>query len=95
MEVQTKFISNTISDNDLNYFSHLKGITESVDEESALIIAKGKTEYSFRLAPSHPMYLVPLITEINKFHNLFKIKVDFSKSMKTSATISFKIKIFE
>lgn len=95
MNVQAKFLSNKMTDNDVNYFLQLEGIINSVDEEASLMITKQNNFYNFRIAPSHPKYLNILIEQLNIFHNMYKIKVDFSKSIKTSATISFRIQIEE
>ena len=95
MEVQKKFFPKIIPDNEQVYFQHLFGIIDSVDELSSLQITKTSSSYDFRLAPSIPKYTTMLIEEILKFHNMFNIKLDMSKSIKTSGVIMFKIKINE
>jgi len=42
-------------------------------------------------ATSLPKYNNSLIEELIKFHNMFNIRLDFSKSIKTTGTIAFKI----
>ena len=95
MEVQKKFFPKILSDNDEYYFQHLFGIIDSVDELSSLQITKTSSSYDFRLAPSVPKYTTMLIEELLKFHNMFKVRIDMSKSIKTSGVIMFKIKINE
>ncbi len=82
-----------MQDNEIAYFAHLEGIISSVDELSTLEITKNPNSYHFRLAPSLPMYNEMLLQEILKLHNLFKIRLNLSKSIKSSATIVFEINL--
>jgi len=93
MEIQRKFFPSLISDNDENYLAHLEGIISSVDEYSCMMITRLTKEYSFRIAPSVPKYINMLMEEIIKFHNVLSIRVVFSKSIKTTGTIVFRIKL--
>jgi hypothetical protein len=91
MQVNKKFFPPVMLDNEELYFAHLEGIIDSVDELSIMEIVKTPTSYHFRLAPSLPKYNPMLLEEILKFHNMFQIKLDLSKSIKASATINFQI----
>lgn len=82
---------NILTDNEDAYFRHLNGIIDSVDELSTLEITKNPNSYHFRLAPSIPMYTDMLLEEILKLHNIFQIKLSLSKSIKSSATITFEL----
>ncbi len=82
-----------LTDNEDTYFRHLNGIIDSVDELSTLEITKNPNSYHFRLAPSLPMYNEMLLEEILKLHNMFKIRLNLSKSIKSSATITFEINL--
>lgn len=82
-----------MQDNEMSYFAHLEGIIDSIDELSSMEITKKPTAYHFRIATSLPKYNNMLIEELLKFHNLFHIKLNMSKSIKTSATIVFEITI--
>lgn len=93
MQIQRKFFEEIIQDNEQVYFQHLEAVIDSVDELSSLQITKLKEGYLFRLAPSLPKYNNMLIKEILKLHNLYNIHLDMSKSIKTSATITFKINL--
>ena len=84
-----------MQDNDTVYLAHLEGIINSVDELSSLEITKSTNSYKFRLAPSLPKYIPMLLEEILKFHNMFRIKLDLSKSIKSSGTIVFEITLNE
>lgn len=91
MEIVKKFFPEIMQDNDMIYFARLEGIIDSIDELSALQITKNSHSYQFRIAPSHPKYAEMLFEEILKFHNVYKIRLNLSKSIKTSGTISFEI----
>ena len=93
MQINKKFFPQVMQDNELAYFAHLEGIISSVDELSTLEITKNPNSYHFRLAPSLPMYNELLLEEILKFHNMFKIRLNLSKSIKSSATITFEINL--
>ena len=93
MQLNKKFFPEILPDNEEVYFQHLEGVIDSIDELSILEITKGLDSYTFRLVPSLPKYNNMLLEEILKFHNLFQIKLDLSKSIKASATISFQISL--
>jgi hypothetical protein len=93
--VNYRFFPKILPDNDMNFLQHLFGIINSVDELSSLEITKNTNSYRFRLAPSLPKYIPMLLEEILKFHNMFRIKLDLSKSIKSSGTIVFEITLNE
>lgn len=93
MIINIKHFNDILSDNELHYFNLLSGVIESVDELSMLQITKLKDSYQFRLSPSIPQYNNLLIEELLKFHNMFKIHIDMSKSIKTSGVLSFQIHV--
>jgi hypothetical protein len=93
MQISKKFFPEVMQDNEIAYFAHLEGIISSVDELSILEVTKNPTSYHFRLAASLPKYNNMLLEEILKLHNLFKIRLDLSKSIKSSATIVFEINL--
>jgi hypothetical protein len=91
MQIHRKHFPEVIPDNDMVYLAHLQGIIDSIDELSSMEITKKPTAYHFRIATSLPKYNNMLIEELLKFHNMFHIKINMSKSIKTSATIAFEI----
>jgi len=91
MTISRRFFPEVIPDNEQVYFAHLEGVISSVDELSHLEITKNPDSYQFRLAPSLPKYNQMLLEEILKFHNVFQIHINLSKSIKTSTTIVFEI----
>jgi hypothetical protein len=93
MQLSKKFFPEVMQDNETTYFAHLFGIIDSIDELSTLEITKNPNSYHFRLAPSLPKYNEMLLQEILKFHNMFQIRLSLSKSIKSSATITFEISL--
>ena len=93
MTVSKRFFPEVMPDNETAYFAHLEGVINSVDELSTLEITKNPHSYHFRLAPSLPKYNEILLEEILKLHNIFQIKLNLSKSIKSSGTISFEINL--
>ena len=95
MYINRKFFPEVLRENEKAYFAHLEGVISSVDEYSSLQITKTSNAYLFRLAPSVPKYNDMLLEEILKLHNMFRIKLDLSKSIKSTGTIVFKINLQE
>ena len=94
MEIVTKFFPKVMVDNEIAYLSHLEGIISSVDEMAIMEIIKNPHSYHFRLVPSIPKYSEMLLEEILKFHTMLNIRLDLSKSIKSSGgTIVFDISI--
>lgn len=93
MNITKKHFPKIIQDNDELFISYLIGVIESVDELCSLEITKYNNSYRFRIAPSIPRYTNMLIEEIIKFYNMFNIRIELSKSIKTTAVISFIVEI--
>ena len=93
MEINRKHFPKLMQDNDETFLAHLEGVISSVDELCSLEITKSLESYKFRIACSLPKYNNMLIEEILKFCNLFQIRLDMSKSIKTSSVISFEINL--
>ena len=82
-----------MQDNDEIFLAHLEGVISSVDELCSLEITKSLESYRFRIATSLPKYNNMVIEEILKFCNMFKLRIDMSKSIKTSSVITFEINL--
>lgn len=93
MEINRKHFPKLMQDNDEIFLAHFEGIVNSVDELCSLEITKNTDSYRFRIACSLPKYNNMLIEEILKFCNMFNIRVDMSKSIKTSSVITFEINL--
>ena len=93
MQINKKFFPEVMQDNELAYFAHLEGIIDSVDELAIVEITKHPQSYHFRIAASVPRYNEMLLEELLKFHNMLQIKLNLSKSIKSSATIVFDIEL--
>jgi hypothetical protein len=95
MEINRKHFPKVMQDNDEIFLAHLEGVVSSIDELCSLEITKNADNYRLRIAASHPMYNNMLIEEILKFCNMFQIRIDMSKSIKTSSVITFEITLNE
>jgi DNA-binding phage protein len=93
MEINRKHFPKVMQDNDEVFLAHIEGVISAVDELCSLEITKNVESYRFRIATSLPMYNNMVIEEILKFCNLFHIKLDMAKSIKTSSVITFNITI--
>ena len=93
MEINRKHFPKVMQDNDEVFLAHLEGVISSIDELCSLEITKNVESYRFRIATSLPKYNNMVIEEILKFCNLFHIKLDMAKSIKTSSVITFNITI--
>jgi hypothetical protein len=93
MKLYKRFFPAIVQDNELAYFAHLQGVIDSVDELSILEVTKNPTSLHFRLAPSLPKYNELLLQEILKLHNILQIQLSLSKSIKSSAAITFEINL--
>lgn len=85
-------IPKLLPDNDLLFINHLEGIVNSIDEFCYGEVEKSKDEFIFRLNPSIPGYINDIISQVNNVNNYFHIHVEFSKSIKSTNIITFKIK---
>jgi hypothetical protein len=93
MEINRKHFPKVMQDNDETFLAHLEGVISSVDELCSLEITKSLESYRFRIACSLPKYNNMVIEEILKFCNLFHIRLDMSKSIKTTSVITFEINL--
>jgi hypothetical protein len=91
MIVEKKNFPKIMRNNDELYFAHLIGVLEAIDELSSMLILRDGNKYIFKISPSIPKYTNLIIDELFKFHNRYNIRLDMSKSIKTTATIAFKI----
>lgn len=82
-----------LKENDRTYLLLLEGVINSTDELATLEIRKNPENYSFRISVSSSIYLSPLIKELNTLNNMCGIVVDFSKSIKSSCILFFKINL--
>ena len=92
MEINYKYFP-ILKENESNYFAQLTGVLESVDEFLEAEITYTPSSYLFRIIPSLPGYNDKIISSLIDYHNMLGIRVNFSKSIKTSGTINFRLKI--
>lgn len=92
MEVSKKHFPEIIPDNDVVFIKHLSGACEAIDEFSAIEVTKVTDGIFFRIVSSLPKYTIPLLEEVLKFSNNYKLRLELSKSIKSSGTLTFLIK---
>lgn len=84
-----------LEDNELAYYSMLQAIIESIDVTANLRITRKPQGVSFILAPSMPGHTQLLLQEILAYHRSMGIKLNLSKSIRTTTTIQFEIPLGE
>ena len=93
MEINRKHFPKVMQDKDEVFLAHMEGVISAIDELCSLEITKSLESYRFRIATSLPKYNNMVIEEILKFCNMFKLRIDMSKSIKTSSVITFEINL--
>lgn len=82
-----------LDDNEMLYYDNLGAYIESIDQTATIRVTKKLQGINVRISPSHPRYLPKLIQDMKRFHTLFGLILEFSKSMKKTCTISYDISI--
>lgn len=91
MTIKRTNFPSILPDNEEGYLNFLEAIINSVDFHSSVEVTCKPTGYLTRIAPSHPSYSEVLFKAVKVFHTHLSIVVEFSKSIKTSSTITFVI----
>ena len=91
MEIKRRDFPPIIKDNDELFIQCLYGVIESIDELCHIQVNYNPSSIHFRVAPSTPEYLEPILNEVLKYHNMFGIRLELGKSMKKSSTVIFNI----
>jgi hypothetical protein len=93
MTIIKRNFSSILPDNEIVYFQHFEALLEAVDELCKVEIIATNDSYKFRIAPSSAQYRDILLSRILEIHKIFQIRLDISKSIKTTGTIFFEIKL--
>ena len=93
MTIELRNLDSILPDNEQQYLAMLEGIISSIDDNASLIVNKGISEIYFRISPSEPVYSQMLLEDILKFHNLMKINLNLSKSIRLTSTVSFSLNL--
>lgn len=91
MQVQRNQFPSIIPENENAYLKYLEAVVNSVDPYSTTEVTYKPTGYLVRIAPSDPIYLPHIFKVIKESHREIGLEVEFSKSIKTSSTITFLI----
>lgn len=89
MEILKNQFPPLIPDNEEAYLRYLEAVINTIDPYSSVEVTHKPTGYLVRIAPSIPTYLPFLLQEIKVFHSRLGIQVEFSKSIKTSTTLTY------
>lgn len=89
MRIKRTNFPSIINDNEEEYLNFLEAVINSIDIYGSVEVTHKPTGYLIRIAPSHPSYQEALFKYIKVFHNHLGIVVEFSKSIKSSSTITF------
>jgi hypothetical protein len=93
MEVVEYNMPKILRDNEEKYIQMVIAILEAIDPQCTLQITRKISAYNFRIAPSAGDIIETMIKDIQTFNTMLNIRVDFSKSMKSSSCINFDISI--
>lgn len=93
MQVDYKFDTKHILDNEMAYFALLEGVIASVDQHCYIRIDKTPTQYLFRVSPTNVVSINSLISQINNLNNALHLQVDWGKSFKNTSNIFFTLHI--
>lgn len=91
MEVQKVGIGSTILDNEQQYYNLVESVIASIDEYANVIITKQPKSLTIRINPSEARLYPLILSELTQLHNILKIRLNFSKSIKNTTTIFFSI----
>lgn len=80
-----------LSENEEAYFRHLEGIISSNDTEAMVEVTRRHDGIAVRIVPSSNRAQVLLLQSVKRMHTLLGLNVEFSKSMRASSNIYFKI----
>lgn len=89
MEVIKSYFPARITENELAYLKYLEAVINSIDIHATTEVTYKPTGYLVRIAPSHPSFLPYILKTIKTSHRELGIEVEFSKSIKSSSTITF------
>lgn len=92
--VERQGFNRILEDNEEHYYQLLDATISSIDHLSSTIITKKPSSVSIRISPSHPTLSQDILQEVLNLHNLLRIKLNLSKSIRNSTVISFELPIF-
>lgn len=91
MIVTTHNFPSIIPDNDAQYIYFLEAVLNSVDESCNAEVTDRLSSVGIRVSPSRPDYSQHILNAIKEFHYMLGVRVEFSKSIRSTSTIDFMI----
>jgi hypothetical protein len=89
MIVEKINIPSLMRDNDAAYINHVEYVVRSIDEEAKLTVMQRLNSLAFKIIPSNQQLKPFIIKAIRKTHYKLDLKIDFSKSVNTTESITF------
>lgn len=89
MIVEKINIPSLMMDNDAAYINHVEYVVRSIDEEAKLTVMQRLNSLAFKIIPSNQQLKPFIIKAIRKTHYKLDLKIDFSKSVNTTESITF------
>lgn len=91
MRITKRHFPAILDDNTVTYFNHLEAIIDSIDYNASVEATRKLTGINIRVAPSEIKFLPLLIKDVEHIHNILNLRMEYSKSMKSSGTLNFNI----
>jgi hypothetical protein len=93
MEVERSQFPSILPENEETYIKLLLRTLDIVDTSSSVVLCMMPNGIRVRISPSTPSNFFKILKEVEKFHTLLNIRVEFYKSMKLGSNISYLINI--
>ena len=91
MKIEKVNFPKVMPDNDDMYLDLLEALINSIDESSVVEATRKLSGIHIRISPSLPAHSQMLLTTIRDFHYMLGIRIEFSKSIRSSSIINFTI----
>lgn len=91
MNLSTLNFPPILPDNDVCYLRLLEAFLNSVDESCNAEVTYRLSSIGVRIAPSTPDYAQHILEMIKEMHYMLGLRVEFSKSIRTSSTVDYMI----
>jgi hypothetical protein len=89
MNITTLNFPPIMPDNDMYYLRLLEAFLNSVDESCNAEVTYRLASIGIRIAPSTPDYTQHILETVKEMHYMIGLRVEFSKSIRTSSTIDY------
>lgn len=91
MKIVSSGFTNRTKDNDVKFLNFIISSVEKIDIDGYIYFYDSKEKVRVVIVPSSAKLFDVLLKDITELMSLFKIKVEFSKSMKNDYKIDFNL----